>query len=353
LVFLFASCSLMAQTSYSIKLKLTGFKDGTKFYLVNLDLDRAVDSTYLNNGALEFKGSVPNTTVYRIHTIDNKYVVLYLENKSITITGSYADFMYSKIEGSENNRYWVQSRDAQKSFEIERDSLFKKYFSLGDSNKTLGNEIGVRINKIDKAVLQYRLNFIKIEKPTYFTMNELFFLRNDISRDSLSILYNKFPKDIRDSKDGIVVLSYINNNAPEIGTRFINIEGSDPNGTKHKLSDFKGKYVLLDFWASWCGPCRQENPATLKAYNLYKGKGFEVFGFSTDANIDSWVNAIKADHLNWLNVSDLKGFYSIGAANYRVRSIPANFLIDPNGIIIAKNLRGDDLEKKLKELFKE
>ena len=100
-------------------------------------------------------------------------------------------------------------------------------------------------------------------------------------------------------------------------------------------------------------PCREENPAIVKAYNLYKSKGFEVVGYANDSNKKSWTDAIKADQLNWLNISDLKGGESKGAASYQVRAIPQNFLIDDKGIIIAKELRGEYLEKKLKEIFKD
>ena len=144
----------------------------------------------------------------------------------------------------------------------------------------------------------------------------------------------------------------IGNKAPEISMQ-------SPDGTVIKLSSLQGQIVLIDFWASWCGPCRRENPNVVNIYNKYKdsefknGKGFTVFGVSLDKNVDSWNAAIKTDNLTWPNhVSDLKGWSNRAAALYRVNSIPASYLVDASGIIISKNLRGQALENKIRELLK-
>lgn len=125
----------------------------------------------------------------------------------------------------------------------------------------------------------------------------------------------------------------------------------NPEGQEVTLSSFRGKYVLLDFWAGWCAPCRRENPNIVKAYNQFKNKGFEIYGVSLDRDRQEWLDAIKTDKLTWIHVSDLQFWNSPAAKQYGVQSIPANFLIDPNGIIIDRNLRGGALEARLQEIF--
>lgn len=144
-----------------------------------------------------------------------------------------------------------------------------------------------------------------------------------------------------------------------IGQKAPELTFNNPEGKEIKLSSLKGKVVLIDFWASWCGPCRKENPEVVKVYNTYKdktfknGKGFTVYGVSLDKNADAWTKAIEKDKLVWENhVSDLKGWSAEGAQIYGVSAIPTNYLIDGDGVIIAKNLRGADLEKALKKYLK-
>lgn len=165
-------------------------------------------------------------------------------------------------------------------------------------------------------------------------------------------LYESLSGKIKKSETGKNIRDYLERErALNIGNLFPDFEQNDTAGKPFKLSSLRGKYVLVDFWASWCSPCRAENPNLKKAYEKYQPKGFEIIGVSEDDKKTDWIKAIDDDQLNWLHVSDLKGFGNFAARYYHITGIPDNFLLDRNGKVLARGLRGDALEKKLSELL--
>lgn len=169
----------------------------------------------------------------------------------------------------------------------------------------------------------------------------------------LQALYNTLSKNVKNSNEGKEFQDYLNTlETVQIGKVAPAFTQNDTTGNPVKLSDFKGKYVLLDFWASWCPDCRVESPDLVKTYQQFKGENFEILGISFDKDRNSWIKAIHADKLHWRHVSDLKRWQNDVGTLYGVKSIPQNVLIDPTGKIVAKNLHGDALRTKLKEVLK-
>lgn len=175
----------------------------------------------------------------------------------------------------------------------------------------------------------------------------------EINPVEIEPIYNKLNKSLRSTPSGKEFARWLAvAKKTAVGQPGMDFAQPDADGKNVSLTAFKGKYVLVDFWASWCGPCRAENPNVLKAYSKFKDKGFDVLAISIDEKKDKWLAAVQADNLPWTHVSDLKGWNNAAAELYGIRAIPQNVLINPEGMIVAKNLRGDALEKKLEEVLK-
>ena len=175
----------------------------------------------------------------------------------------------------------------------------------------------------------------------------------EINPAEIEPIYNKLNKSLRNTPSGKQFAGWLEvAKKTAVGQPGMDFAQPDADGKNVSLTAFKGKYVLVDFWASWCGPCRAENPNVLKAYSKFKDKGFDVLAISIDEKKDKWMAAVQADNLPWTHVSDLKGWNNAAAELYGIRAIPQNVLINPEGMIVAKNLRGDALERKLEEVLK-
>ncbi|MFC2151383.1 redoxin domain-containing protein [Bacteroidota bacterium] len=352
--------------------------NGEKLYLIELQSNNIVflDSLPLNDeGFFEFKGQTDIPKFYALRLSPNNYLTLIVNPYENVIVKSDGENLSGNpiIEGSPESLKILALRS-------KLDYSVKKLDSLGIYYQSL-----IGTNEINKVRDSLRLLSLEIiAEHTDYTKN--FIKENSSSLASLMALYQQLaprryvlnPKDDFDYftlVDSSLILKYPEsdavkalhaqmeeikrqmrnetelNNLVGIGIEAPEIVLQNPDGDTIALTSLRGKYVLLDFWASWCRPCRVENPNLVKSYKKYHDKGFEIFQVSLDKQKESWVGAIESDQLTWTHVSDLKYWNSEAAKLYQVQSIPASFLLDKNGKIIAKNLRGNALEAKLSEIF--
>lgn len=345
---------LFAQTEtkgFTISGNISGVADG-KVQIVTMSEEHAViASDSIKNGVFNVKGSIPEPGLYFIVLSNEQPQYIYLENNPITISGAKADIKNIKIEGSQSHLDFVAFNKIFNPLIAELNGFAALIQKETDESKK--EEIFHKYDSVVAKVNSEVGNFVASRKSSYVSAFLLSVSAQVLGDPTvLEQRYNMLSEEVRNSEIGKNLASSIAYfKVGAVGTDALDFTQADINGKPVSLSSFKGKYVLLDFWASWCKPCRQENPNVVKVYNKFKDKNFTILGVSLDQSKDAWVKAIQSDKLTWNHVSDLKYWENAVAQMYHIQSIPGNFLIDPNGKIIARDLRGEDLEKKLCELF--
>lgn len=368
--FLFVALALIINScekqneGFVINGEIDSFYSGRKIKLVRMNSSgtKTIDSAIITNGKAILKGFVDSPDLHYVF-VDNYIgsLPLIIENETMAINFDKDTLAHSVVTGSKENDIFKIFQDYAKPLRDQNMKLQKQFreAQAAKDMKTM-QQIRKQYDSLVKLNNDFSIKTIKEyeDAATSAIILEDFLKAKFITVAEANTIYNAFTNYVKETRSGKEIKRIIDATLQtEVGSKAPNFTGISPEGESIALNEIMGKVTIVDFWAAWCGPCRKENPNVVKVYNAYHDKGLEIIGISLDGNNrqnnpkEAWVKAIEKDSLTWYHVSSLKYFNDPIAKLYNINSIPATFILDDKGVIIAKNLRGSALEQKISELL--
>ena len=373
LSFLVLGCKEEPKTSFTINGNAKGVYNGVRVYLKTLDFktarERTIDTAIVMNEKFSFQGALkhPELNFITVNSIPGRLSVL-LENNNIDININKDNISASSITGSIIHKEFQDYETEFLGLQKEATAIIPEYRkSLNSANKLFKDSLADLFQKKKEELIRFPIDYIKKNNTNYLS---LILLEQEVDKDANNVkickdAFETLDEELKDSPTGRklglkindLYQIYLRKSHLEIGKIAPNFEAPNPDGKMVSLDDIKGKVTIIDFWAAWCGPCRRENPNVVSVYEKYHNQGLEIIGVSLDGQNrqqnpkKAWLDAIEKDQLTWTQVSNLDYFNGPVAQLYNISSIPATFILDKEGKIAYKNLRGKALELKVQELL--
>lgn len=344
---------------YTISGNIKNFKGSDYVYLEiqGKDKPKTIDSIKIKDGKFEFKGKADSIDIafIKIPALKSMFPFV-LENGSIKIDVNKDSIYNPKISGTESNDELQKFNDngaklGKKLEEFGKKNQQKYIDAIAKNDQATAKKLNDEATKLQNELMDYSKNYMK-EKNNFVALLilENYATKGQMPANEAKPIFEKFSDELKNTKSGVRINKVINPEKKKVD-KAPDFSAKTPDGKVVSLKESLGKVTIIDFWASWCGPCRAENPNVVALYNEFHSKGLNIIGVSLDDNADAWKKAIEKDKLTWTHVSNLQKWKEPIALTYHVEEIPTTFLLDKEGNIVAKNLHGEELRAKVKELL--